>query len=245
MIDPKEKQFNLKRKLWHLLGLIIPFLLFIDIFRFLDPSNPHITRYIGAWMILIFLIFLIVIEIIRFNVPSFNKIFIRVVGQLLKENEYNQIHGSISYILANLILFFFFTKETIVIASLILMVCDPIAAYFGIYYGKRKLIHGKSLEGLLAFLISSFVVSMVFLMILTIFRIGNENLYLTSENFFVLTIIMLITATVSSFVELFSFTTLYGLIDDNLTIPLSASIVLTLSSYFFGLPVNTFFLPLI
>lgn len=245
MMDQKEKQFNLKRKLWHLLGLIIPFLLFIDVFRFLDPNNPHITRYIGAWMILIFLIFLLIIEIIRFNVPSFNLFFIRLVGPLLKENEHNQIHGSISYILANLILFSFFTKETVVIASLILMVCDPIAAYFGVYYGKTKLIHGKSLEGLLAFLISSFLISMLFLFVLTIFHIGNENLYLTSSNFLVLTIIMFITAIVSSLVELFSFTTLYGLIDDNLTIPLSVSFILTLMSYLFNIPIDTFYLPLI
>jgi hypothetical protein len=137
-MENKDSKFNLKRKLWHLLGLIIPLLLYLDVFRFVEPENPHITRFIGMYLILIFLIFLLIVELIRLNHEPFNQFFIRVTGPLLKKSEYHQIHGSISYILANFLLFLFFTKEVIAISCLILMISDPIAAYFGIYYGKIK-----------------------------------------------------------------------------------------------------------
>lgn len=238
-------KFNLKRKLWHLCGLIIPILLYLDIFRFIEPGNPHITRYIGMWLIFWFLLFLIIIEIIRLNNESFNQFFIRVVGPLLKESEYHQIHGSISYIFANLLLFMFFTKEIIAISSLILMISDPIAAYVGIYYGKRKFKNGKSLEGLIAFFISSFMVCLLFLGFITMFKIGNSHLFLMSENLFKIIFIMFITSLICSIIEFFSFTTLKGLIDDNLTIPLGAAIIISFLCYLMGIPLESVFYPLI
>ncbi|GIX42229.1 MAG: dolichol kinase [Leptospiraceae bacterium] len=245
ILQDKKAKFNLKRKLWHLLGLIIPLLLYLDIFRFIEPENPHITRYIGMWLILGFLIFLILIEIIRLNYEPFNQFFIRVCGPLLKENEYHQMHGSISYIFANFILFLFFTKEIITLSSLILMICDPIAAYIGIFYGKRKFKNGKSIEGFIAFFISSFIVSIAFLGLITLFHIGSGELFLSKLNFFKVTIILSISSLFCSLIEFFSFTTLNGLIDDNLTIPLGAAFILSILFYLFGFPLEAVFSPLI
>jgi len=244
-MENKDSKFNLKRKLWHLLGLIIPVLLYLDIFRFVEPDNPHITRFIGMHLILIFLIFLLVIELIRLNYEPFNQFFIRITGPLLKESEYHQIHGSISYILANFLLFLFFTKELIAISSLILMISDPIAAYFGIYYGKIKFKNGKTLEGAIAFFISSFVVSLLFLMFITYGNIGNSALFLSNQNIFRILILLFITSLLTTMMEFFSFSSMMGLIDDNLTIPLTAAISISLFGYLLGFPIDSIFAPLI
>ncbi len=244
-MENKHSKFNLKRKLWHLLGLIIPILLYLDIFRFVEPDNLHITRFIGMYLILIFLIFLLVIELIRLNYEPFNQFFIRVTGPLLKKSEYHQIHGSISYILANFLLFLFFTKEVITISSLILMISDPIAAYFGIYYGKIKFKNGKTLEGAIAFFISSFVVSLLFLMFISYSKLGDSALFLSSQNIFRILILLSITSLLTTMMEFFSFSTMMGLIDDNLTIPLTAAISIAIFGYILGFPLNSIFSPLI
>jgi dolichol kinase len=244
-MENKDSKFNLKRKLWHLLGLIIPLLLYLDVFRFVEPENPHITRFIGMYLILIFLIFLLIVELIRLNHEPFNQFFIRVTGPLLKKSEYHQIHGSISYILANFLLFLFFTKEVIAISCLILMISDPIAAYFGIYYGKIKFKSGKTLEGAVAFFISSFVVSLLFLMLISFIDNGNSALFLSNQNILQILILLTLTSFFTTLIEFFSFTALMGLIDDNLTIPLTAAITISFFGYILGFPINSIFSPLI
>ncbi len=237
------KKFNLKRKLWHMLGLLIPFLLYLDIFRFLKTEDEHITRIIGFYLLLSFFIFLLIIEIIRLSYRPFNEFFINKVGFLLKKSEYNQIHGSISYIFANIILFYFFTKEVIFLSSLVLMISDPVAAYFGIFFGKHKLYNQKTLEGFLGFFLSSFGIAILFLSIISLLDIKTEyNLY--SSNLFSIIGIISVSSFITSIVELFSFTALYGFLDDNLTIPLTFAICISFLSYFFGFPLDSYFSPL-
>ncbi|MCS7205816.1 MAG: dolichol kinase [Leptospiraceae bacterium] len=240
-----KHSFNLKRKLWHLLGLIIPFLLFIDIFRFLEPENPNITRWVGMWLLLAFFIFIFFVELIRMKNPKFNRFFIRFAGALMKESEKKQFHGTVAYIFANFLLFAFFTKEIIFISSLILMISDPIAAYVGIHYGKHKFFKGKTIEGMLAFFISSFLISFLFLMFLSVFEFGNSVFWITQQNFISLFFTILFVSFSCSVVEVFSFTTLNGLIDDNLTIPMTAALTLSLLLFVFGFPLDSFFSPLL
>lgn len=237
------KKFNFKRKLWHMFGLLIPFLLYIDIFRFINPKDEHITRFVGFYMLLIFFIFLLIIEIIRLNYPTFNTFFIQKVGFLMKKTEYQQVHGSVSYVFANIILFYFFTKEVIFLSSLVLMISDPIAAYFGIFFGKHKLFNQKTLEGFLGFFLSSFGVAILFLSFISFLGIKTEyNLY--SPNLFSILGILAISSLITSLVELFSFTTLYGFIDDNLTIPLTFAICFAYLSYTFGFSLESYLSPL-
>lgn len=240
-----KKQFNVRRKLWHLLGLVIPLLLFLDIFRFLDPGNPHITRWTGMWIIFFLFLFILSVEIFRMYSPSFNSFFIRYFGFLMKEKEKNQFHGTVSYIFSSFLLFAFFTKEVILLSSLILMISDPVAAYVGIHYGKRRFFKRKTWEGTLAFFLSSVAVSLLLLWILTLSGSGNEVFWLKGENAVKLTLIVLAVSSVCALVETFSFTSLKGFIDDNLTIPLSAAISFSTGMYISGYPVPTFFSPLL
>ncbi|MFN3603910.1 MAG: diacylglycerol/polyprenol kinase family protein [Leptonema sp. (in: bacteria)] len=238
------KNFNPKRKIWHLLGLIIPILLYLDIFRFLKPEDENITRWVGFILLLIFFTFLLVLEIIRLNYHPFNEFFIQTVGSLMKESEYHRIHGSVSYVFANMILFYFFTKDIIFLSSLVLMVSDPIAAYFGIFFGKHKIFKEKTFEGFLAFFVSSFVVGILYTSSISI--LGIESAYnWNHQTIYTVLIIFGVSSLITSLVELFSFTGLYGLLDDNLTIPLSFAISVNLLSYLFEFPVESYFSPLV
>jgi dolichol kinase len=49
----------------------------------------------------------------------------------------------------------------------------------------------------------------------------------------------------TTLIEFFSFTALMGLIDDNLTIPLTAAITISFCGYILGFPINSIFSPLI
>jgi len=97
--------------------------------------------------------------------------------------------------------FILFDKEVTVLAILILAIGDGLSGIVGYYAGKRKIYGNKTLEGTLTFLISSFVITLLFYEIKT----------------------ALIVSIVSTLTELF-----LDFPDDNFTVPLSAGLAVTL-----------------
>src|SRR5690606_9852285 len=91
-------------------------------------------------------------DILRFSVPSFNNLYIRVLGALMRESEVKGWNGVIWYLLGCLVVLHFFPKDVAVVSVLLLSWCDTAASTFGRAWGKytpavRK---GKSLAGCIA-----------------------------------------------------------------------------------------------
>ncbi|XDD44248.1 diacylglycerol/polyprenol kinase family protein [Leptospira sp. WS60.C2] len=237
--------FNFFRKIWHVLGLVIPVTLYLDPFR--DAFGlVYATRAILVTSLGIFLVSLILLEIVRLTNAGFEAFFYRYFGFLMKESERKRFNGTVPYFLANLIVVCFFPAEVAILAILFLVIGDPFAAYVGSRYGKHRFYNGKSIEGVFGFLIPAFLFSVLVLFLIT--KSHPESfLSLVDHQGFTWTpiVIVLVSVLVSCATEFFSDTTAKGLIDDNLLIPVLGAISLSVLSllYLDYTPMDFFFDP--
>ncbi len=221
-----QYQVNINRKIFHLSGIFIPGIFFFQVFDWL-PVNLFVdnTRSILFYLLASTSILLVVVECLRFKFPLFQKSFIAVVGPLLKKKEYDDINGSIGYMLGNTILLAFFPKEIAIISMLFLLFGDPLAAFIGSRYGKIPICHGRSLEGSVAGAVVGIFVASIFVALLTIFYEDMSVFYLWSENkvnFKIL--LMLLVGSLTAF-TLEAIST-RGLLDDNFLMPVGSAFIM-------------------
>jgi len=91
-------------------------------------------------------------DYLRFTFPSFNRVYVRVLGALMRETEYDAWNGVIWYMLGVWIILSFFPKDVAVVGVLLLSWCDTAASTIGRAYGRYtpRIRKGKSLAGSLA-----------------------------------------------------------------------------------------------
>ncbi len=223
----KETNFNFLRKLWHLLGLVIPLSLYWDIFLgWFGMVNA--TRAILVFLLALSLVLLGFLEFLRFRYDPFSRVFWKLFGPLMKENERNTVNATIPYFLANFFVILLFPAELAVISLAFLVIGDPFAAYIGTRYGKHRFSNGKSLEGILAFVVSSFAFGLLFLIF---FEPSNGSSGLSPYRLSWSMILVLFFGSLSAGVtEFFSATKWKGFLDDNLLIPIVSCLVMGIAA---------------
>lgn len=89
------------------------------------------------------------VDVARHKYASFNRLYVRVLGALMRETEYAGWNGVIWYLLGVWISLTFFPKDVAVMSILLLSWCDTAASTFGRAYGRYtpRLRKGKSLAG--------------------------------------------------------------------------------------------------
>ncbi|KAL7922019.1 hypothetical protein ACQKWADRAFT_313519 [Trichoderma austrokoningii] len=92
------------------------------------------------------------VDWLRHRYASFNRLYVKVLGALMRESEYAGWNGVIFYLLGAWITLYFFPKDVGVIGVLLLSWCDTAASTFGRLWGQYtpRLRRGKSLAGSLA-----------------------------------------------------------------------------------------------
>lgn len=227
--------FNIHRKLFHLIGFAVPASLYFDIcsgaFGLKYATRAVLFTVLGAVLVSMSLS-----EFIRLHNSAFNEFFQKYFGKLMKEAEKNRMNGTIPYILSNAIVVAFFPAQIIFLAMGCLLIGDPVAAYFGSKYGKYRFYNGKSLVGVVAFIIGS-IIACTILMFLFQATYG-DSLYsaMKAGQFSYLALFgIVIGAVFSGLAEFFSGHGLGGLLEDNLLIPIVASLVLAYYASFSGL----------
>ncbi|KAI9823949.1 MAG: hypothetical protein M1819_001101 [Sarea resinae] len=92
------------------------------------------------------------VDFLRHNFPSFNRIYIRCLGALMRESEVAGYNGVIWYLLGAWIVLKFFPKDVGIMGVLLLSWCDTAASTIGRLWGHYtpRLRRGKSLAGSLA-----------------------------------------------------------------------------------------------
>jgi diacylglycerol kinase (CTP) len=92
------------------------------------------------------------VDWLRHRYASFNRLYVKVLGALMRESEYSGWNGVIFYLLGAWITLYFFPKDVGVIGVLLLSWCDTAASTFGRLWGQYtpRLRRGKSLAGSLA-----------------------------------------------------------------------------------------------
>ncbi len=185
---------ELYRKSIHIFSSIIP------LFYVFSPKN--LTLKILIPLALIF----IMVEIVRFNINFINRIYIKILRDIIRVQERKRFSGATYLLISSVLVILFYDKSIAVACLLFLTLSDSAAALFGKRFGKIK-IYNKTLEGSLAFLLSSLVI-----------------VYLIKSLNFITGVSGAITAT---FVE-FTLTN----IDDNLSIPIISGFVMWLVNTF-------------
>ncbi|EMN46986.1 putative phosphatidate cytidylyltransferase [Leptospira interrogans str. L1207] len=234
-------RFNYARKLWHLLGLIFPICYYLDVFQgafgLLNATRVLVT------VALVFCLGVVsLFEYLRFRFSGFQKFFLSTLGILMKEEEKNRLNGTLPYFFSCAFVVFLFPPEISILSMLFLVIGDPTAAWVGTFYGKRRFSNGKSVEGIIAFIVVCTTVGFVFLYLS---QNSNKPNFLKGEGFVLYnSLIFLIPAIlVSAFTELYCGTYWNGLVDDNLLIPAVSALVLGFTAWLFlGVEPSTIFL---
>ena len=143
----------------------------------------------------------------RWARKSFGALFFRMLREKETARQNFQFTGSV-YVLASAILCMcLFSKAVAVIAMTVMLISDSAAALIGRTFGKIKIYKKKTLEGTLAFFISALVINLLFIPIYP-FRLAS-----------------LLACAAATAVEVYE--DKIG-IDDNLSIPLAFSTVISL-----------------
>jgi dolichol kinase len=147
----------------------------------------------------------LLLETVRRFLPSWNDFMVdRLFGAISRPWERHQINSSTYYTIGLVIVTLFFPKPVAQIAVLVLAFGDPMATLVGKRWGKRKVWNEKSYVGVGAFVLTSFVATTTFLLL-----VGGE-LTLGSKLSLALTVSL-----AGALAELVS-----ERIDDNLTVPI-------------------------
>lgn len=238
------EKFNYARKLFHLLGLVIPVGYF---FTWLDPISPwrfkETTRALIFWITGIITVFFLLIEFLRFRWQFWQDLFVKVAGPMLKGKEMDKMHGSVPYILALCIVVGFFPRDIAILSILFLTFGDPAAALVGGKYGTIRFYNGKSLQGTLGGVGGAFLAGLIFLSIISAAGVTSDYLLWDNHGIRVENWVMLFIGAIAAL--LIEFVSHEGLLDDNLTIPVGASLLMigthsalsghSLGSYFYSL----------
>lgn len=150
---------ELRRKTFHLAGLLIPCIHFFTL-RYL----PEVLNYQRATLVMGGVTFFYwVMELARITSPSFRVGFARAFQPILRPGEESGLTGVGFYLLGSFLCISLFPPLIAIASTLYLILGDLAAAIIGISFGRTK-IHstgGKSLEGFAACFCTCFSVGVV------------------------------------------------------------------------------------
>ena len=203
----KEIPFSqeLLRKTIHLISLSIPV---VYIF---------VTKEFALAILIPLCIIAIIIDLLSKGKNPIHYYLFKFFGKILRTHEVEKkyvLNGASWVLISAVLCVFVFPKIITVVAFTILIISDSCSAIFGRMYGKHRLFDKKSWEGTFAFFISAWVVVIIYGII---FNLPFSYFYFG-----------ILAGIIGGFAEAAS-----GIMkmDDNLTIPVSAGLVLWLGDY--------------
>ncbi len=168
----------------------------------------YITRELALSILIPMALFSIIVDTSRHFLPSFSKLFYTIFGFMLRKHETDarkkNFNGATYVLISAVLVILLFPKIFAITGFAVLIIGDISAALFGRKFGRHRFL-AKSLEGSLAFLVTSTVV-----IFFTPKITGSIEEY--------------IIAFVAVFIGMISENISYGWADDNLTVPVSIAI---------------------
>ncbi|HAZ11855.1 MAG TPA: hypothetical protein DCY86_03640 [Bdellovibrionales bacterium] len=200
---------HLMRKLWHMgTGLCGLFLYFINGQQVFKTAN--ILMALGCLAL--------ILEAMRLRYPSLNRFALSIMRPVMRESEKNTISGFPYYAMGVALSLYLFPERLAILSVIFLVFADPISSYFGINFGKDKLLPNKSLQGSLAGFVTCYALCLIY------------GLVYSSADFSLL-IFALFGGLIGALSEMLS----YFKIDDNFTIPVFSGFGLTLINLILGI----------
>ncbi len=189
---------EVSRKLHHLLIAILPISYFF-------VTKLSLLTFLAPIALLI-----ILTDFCRLEFQAIGRVFNKVFGKILRKHEENKLCGATYFSIAALIIFPFFPDVIAINAFLILAISDSLAAIIGKKINSRPFFD-KSIAGSAAFFISALLITTITGLIF------NEKIL-----YYLFSLIAIFVATIiEARPRLLDF-------DDNLTIPLSFSLIVVI-----------------
>lgn len=197
-IKATRKDLQISRRLFHMANGFV----FATAYAF-TFTHQQIVYFCGTIASIVY-----VLDQIRVAYPEKVKRLDGISKYILRAEEQLKESAAVPYIMANLLTILTFPKTIAISAIYVLAFADPLSAIIGIRFGKTRVVKHKTLEGSLAFFLTTFLV------ISTVFSLsGTHGWQLWSMSLSV--------AFIASCFEMIPLK-----IDDNLTIPLFTAFIL-------------------
>ncbi len=202
----RKSDLHLARKIWHAAG-VASMVLFYNYFGI-----------VWSWIALTAAALTIIpFDLLRLRYPSWNRLAIRILGRFMRRHEKHSTSGITFLICGTIVLLLLFKKDIVTLTLLFLAFGDPIASFFGIRFGRDKIIGNKTLQGTMAaFVVCSTIAA----------------IYYYAEN--IMTERIFIVAPLSGLIGAMAELIPVGRLDDNLTFPIICSILLAALFQLFG-----------
>lgn len=202
----KRSDLHILRKIWHIstgsLGLYI----------FLQSEAS--SQFWATW-ILVLAIAGFALDIVRARYAPLNNFVIRLMGPLMRRSEREGVSGLPFYALGVSLSLFFYQRDIAIVSVMFLVFSDPLSSFFGVLYGKDKIMPNKSLQGAVAGFFTCYLITLFYVM----------NTATLGTHILVFAIVAGVIGAASELVSAFN-------IDDNLTIPVLSGLGMTLLNYF-------------
>lgn len=198
----KRSDLHILRKLWHITTGSIGIFLFV--------RSPESQKF-WAMVVLGIAVAGFTVDFIRNRIPLFNRMILKMMGPLMRRSEREGVSGLPFYALGVSLSLFFYSRDIAIVSCMFLVFSDPLSSFFGVLYGKDKIMPNKSLQGAVAGFFTCYLITLFYAMNTT--TLGTHLL--------VYSIIAGVIGAASELVSAFN-------IDDNLTIPVLSGLGLTL-----------------
>ncbi len=202
----KRSDLHMLRKIWH---ISIGTACLITVLRSSEPT--FFWGKVTMGIALAGFIF----DLVRKKAPALNKIVLKVMGPLMRRSEREGMTGLPFYALGCSISLFFFQRDIALMSCMFLIFADPISSFFGVLYGKDKLLPNKSLQGAVAGFFTCYLICLFYLV----------NTATIGTHLLIFSIIAGLIGALSELISAFN-------IDDNLTIPVISGLGMTLLNHF-------------
>jgi diacylglycerol kinase (CTP) len=202
----KRSDLHILRKIWHIGTGSLALFLFAR-------SEWETTTW--AWIALILAVLGLSVDLLRVRIKPLNQFTIRVMGPFMRRSEREGVTGLPFYALGASLALFFYDKDIAILSIMFLVFSDPLSSFFGVLYGKDKIMPNKSLQGAVAGFFTCYLITLFYVMNST--TLGSHIL--------VFSIVAGLIGSASELISAFN-------IDDNLTIPVVSGLGMTLLNYF-------------
>lgn len=144
------KKFNIIRKIYRLLALVIPLI-------YIAYGKNAVLK-----ILIPITIFIFILDAARLRFPRLNKLIIEHLKVILKPTELNKISTTTLLLISFSIVILAFPRKIALLSILFTIIGDMFAEIVGIMYGKNKIFHNKTLEGSLGCFVSCVVAGLLF-----------------------------------------------------------------------------------
>jgi diacylglycerol kinase (CTP) len=202
----KRSDLHILRKLWHITSGSL------CLFIFLRSGNPQIY---WAHAIMGIALAGFAVDFLRKKNRMLNAMVLKIMGPLMRRSEREGVTGLPFYALGCSLALYFYERDIAILSIMFLVFSDPISSFFGVLYGKDKIVPNKSLQGAVAGFFTCYLICLFYTMNTS--TIGTQILTFS-----------IVAGLIGSSSELISAFN----VDDNLTIPVLSGLGMTVLNHF-------------